>query len=154
MRRLRLLFALAAIVAALPARADWEYTKWGMTPEQVVTASGGSAHLLPPDKRKSVPPLESSVEGTFQDGPLALRTVFSFDSKRGRLVCVFYGVDDAEQSSAFTDSLLKRYGKPASRSSLPAIGMETVSWRTGTDEIEVTATKGDRAFATHCTARG
>jgi hypothetical protein len=121
-----------------------------MTPQQVVAASRGSAHLLPPDKRQSVPPLVSSVEGTFQDGPLALRTVFSFDTERGGLACVFYGVRDADESGAFTDSLLKRYGTPTSRSSLPAIGMETVSWQTGTDEIEVTATKGDRAFATHC----
>ena len=26
-----------------PTRADWQYTKWGMTPEQVVAASGGKA---------------------------------------------------------------------------------------------------------------
>ncbi len=153
MRRLRLPFALATIVAALPARADWEYTKWGMTPEQVVAASGGSARLVAQDKQKSVPPWVSSVEGTFQEGPLALQTVFSFDTERGGLACVFYGVEEAEQSAAFMDSLLKRYGKPASRSSLPAIGMETVSWRAGTDEIVVTATKGDRSFATHCAKR-
>jgi hypothetical protein len=153
MRRLPLPFALAALFAAIPARADWQYTMWGMTPEQVVAASKGSAHLLAPDKQKTVPPLVSSVEGTFQEGPLALRTVFSFDIKRGGLACVFYGVEDAEQSIAFMDALLKRYGKPTSKTSLPAIGMETVSWQTGTDEIQVTATKGDQAFAIHCAKR-
>ncbi len=150
MRVLHVLFATSAVLAASPARADWQYTRWGMTPEQVVAASGGAAELLPPSERRTVSPLVSSVDGTFEDGPLALRTVFSFDIKGGGLACVFYGVTNSAQSAAFVDVMVKRYGKPTRESSLPGIEMETVGWVTGTDDIEVTSTKGDPAFATHC----
>ncbi len=38
------LFAMGALMlAALPARGDWQYTKWGMTFEEVKTAAGDKA---------------------------------------------------------------------------------------------------------------
>jgi hypothetical protein len=40
---LRYLAAALACVAASPAEADWQYTRWGMTPKQVVAASRGAA---------------------------------------------------------------------------------------------------------------
>jgi hypothetical protein len=39
-----ILFGLAMIASA-PAFADWQWTHWGMTPEEVVAASYGSAKL-------------------------------------------------------------------------------------------------------------
>jgi hypothetical protein len=38
---------LPLCLVAPTARAEWQYTRWGMTPEQVVAASGGKAELLP-----------------------------------------------------------------------------------------------------------
>jgi hypothetical protein len=46
---------MRSILAAMPiavmlapcARADWEYTQWGMTPEQVASASGGAVKTSP-----------------------------------------------------------------------------------------------------------
>ena len=44
------IFAAIAVVAGLvpaAARADWQYTKWGMEPEEAVTASNGTMKILP-----------------------------------------------------------------------------------------------------------
>jgi hypothetical protein len=38
---------LAALLAPLTARADWAYTKWGMTPQEVVAASDACNKKLP-----------------------------------------------------------------------------------------------------------
>lgn len=46
---LRLIIFTATLLAlASPARADWQFTKWGMTPEQVEKASAGRAPLISP----------------------------------------------------------------------------------------------------------
>ena len=77
MRSTPWLTAIAALLIGPAAHADWQYTKWGMTPEQVVAASGGKAALLPAARRPRIPPLETAASGEFQDGALELRTAFS-----------------------------------------------------------------------------
>jgi len=148
------LFLVVLAVAALSgtARADWQYTKWGMTPEQVVRASGGKVSMLPSGERRRVEEanLETSATGTFQDGSLPLRVVFSFDTKSGGLSCVFHGVTDPAQNDAFKALLLKRHGPPQNTSSLPVIGMESLNWKFPTDDIDLTITKDDRAFVMQC----
>ncbi len=50
-------FTIATFAAltwtSLPAYADWQYTRWGMTLEEVHAASGGAAH--PPEIRDEYP---------------------------------------------------------------------------------------------------
>ena len=37
------IIAVLLIAQAPEAHADWQYTRWGMTPQQVIDASGGRA---------------------------------------------------------------------------------------------------------------
>ncbi|MBI5940147.1 MAG: hypothetical protein HY859_06950, partial [Caulobacterales bacterium] len=39
---------VASLLAATPAAADWQWTKWGMTPSEVVSASDGKAKQTSP----------------------------------------------------------------------------------------------------------
>lgn len=41
MRALAVLTAMVVLATAAPAHADWQWTKWGMTPDEVTAASGG-----------------------------------------------------------------------------------------------------------------
>jgi hypothetical protein len=116
------LAGLAALLIAPAARADRQYTKWGMTPEQVVAASGGKAELLPPKRRPRIPPLETAASGEFQDGAMQLRTAFSFNTDGGGLACVSYGLMSHDGDEAFKTSLISRYGQPQRVSGLPVIG--------------------------------
>jgi hypothetical protein len=133
--------------------ADWEYTRWGMTPEQVVTASGGKATLLPEQKRPRIPPLVTAATGEFKDGPMELRTVFSFNIERGGLVCVSYGVASPDYNEAFKTALVGHYGPPQSTSTIAFLGQENLGWKTATDEINASFSKNESAYAMHCSKK-
>ncbi len=141
---------LAALLAlAGPALAHWEYTRWGMTPEQVVQASRGAVRLIPPAERPRLPDADLLVaaEGSFAEGPLRLSVRFGFDAREG-LALVVYGVAEPGQNAALRAWLIRRHGEPQRRGGLPAIGMESLAWD-GEDEIELTITQGERAFVLH-----
>ena len=145
--------SLAILICAVPVkglRADWEYAKWGMTPEQVAAGSRGAVTVIPIAKRKRLDEikLENAAEGTYTDGPLNLRVSFSFSTERGGLAMVGYGVLDQAQNGLLKDWLIRKYGQPQSSGGLPIIGLETFHWGSP-DEIDLSISKGDSAFVMH-----
>src|ERR1700733_8935913 len=68
-----------ACCGASTAKADWEYTKWGMTPQQVVSASknltreGSDLH---PDSDGNV----SKLIAPYQSGKFHFEAQFGFDA--------------------------------------------------------------------------
>jgi hypothetical protein len=141
---------LGMLLFAPAARADWQYTHWGMTPEQVVAASKGAAQLVPEKDRPRLPPMVTSATGAYQDGPLQLRVTFSFNIATNGLVCVNYGLNSHDSDEAFKAVLVKRYGPPQKTSGMGFLGMTTLAWKTPTDQIEATFAKDDPAYARQC----
>lgn len=141
---------LITLLAAPPARAEWAYTRWGMTPQEVVAASGGKAELLPANSRRDSMPLEPGATGTFNEGPLEIRTTFVFATKPGGLQCVAYGVGDHADDEAFKAALIKRYGPPKTKTAVAMLGQDQLGWQTATDEINATFSKSDPAFVMQC----
>jgi hypothetical protein len=142
---------LGAIVAGSPsiAVADWAYTHWGMTPEQVVSATGGTVTLLSPSERtrNEADHWELAAEGTYAEGLLKLHVGFTFDTKKGGLECVMYNVM-GEEVAPLQKSMVSRYGKPLHESSFAS--STSMDWRTP-DEIElVIGQKPLAAVVTHC----
>jgi len=144
------LWCLAVLMIAPAARADWQYTRWGMTPEQVVAASGGTAELLPVAKRPRVPPLVTAATGETTDGRMQLRTVFSFGIDGAGLRCVTYGVRSHADDDVFRAALIQRHGQPQATGGIAFLGLTTLDWKTATDEITATFSKEDPAFAMQC----
>jgi len=126
------IIALAAgllIAAIAPAKADWAYTKWGMSLDQVVAASKGAVKILP--KRQQGMPLPDTkayvaAEGGYTDGTTPLEVKFMVDPS-GRLTCVFYAPADAKDNSALTALMVKRYGPSQERSGLAWSSPDTIS---------------------------
>src|SRR5580692_3071357 len=78
MKFLGIVLALACCGASA-AKADWEYTKWGMTPQQVVSASKNLAKAgsdLHPDSDGNV----SKLVAPFQSGKFSFEAQFGFDA--------------------------------------------------------------------------
>jgi hypothetical protein len=78
MKLLGIVLALACC-AASAAKADWEYTKWGMTPQQVVSASKNLAKEgsdLHPDSDGNV----TKLVAPFQSGKFSFEAQFGFDT--------------------------------------------------------------------------
>jgi hypothetical protein len=68
-----------ACCAASAAKADWEYTKWGMTPQQVVSASKNLAKEgsdLHPDSDGNV----TKLVAPYQSGKFSFEAQFGFDA--------------------------------------------------------------------------
>ncbi|MCU1383194.1 MAG: hypothetical protein JWL71_1891 [Acidobacteria bacterium] len=143
----------AMLLIAPAARADWQYTHWGMTPEQVVAASKGTAKLLPEKDRPRLPPFVTAAKGDYQDGPLQLRATFLFNIATNGLTCVYYGVSNHVYDDAFKAALTKQYGPPKTTSGPAFLGMTTLAWKTPTDQIEATFSKDDPAHAEQCSLK-
>lgn len=143
--------AAALAFSATVAHADWAYTRWGMTPEQVAKASGGAVRALPAAERKTFAQAEmqTGAEGTHTEGGVKLRVAFGFDAKTGGLECAIYTVMDAAQSGDLKAAMIKAYGPPEHTSELPAIGLTELSW-TKPDDISFNLSTGEPAFVLHC----
>ncbi len=146
-RRRSSLAAAFVCVALVPrAEANWEYTKWGMTPAQVVAASHGAVHLIPPERRLGLtgPDIETRAEGLFVDGKLRLNVSFGFAGHGGGLVLVSYLVQDAAQNTLLRDRLVHAYGPPAPSGDAD---MGSGVWRhPGQDVIDLSISDESPAF--------
>jgi hypothetical protein len=68
-----------ACCGASAAKADWEYTKWGMTPQQVVSAANNLTKAgsdLRPDSDGNV----SELVASYQSGKYRFEAQFGFDA--------------------------------------------------------------------------
>src|ERR1700727_4050323 len=78
MRLFEIVIAFACCGAST-AKADWEYTKWGMTPQQVVSASKNLTREgsdLRPDSDGNV----SKLIAPYQSGKFPFEAQFGFDA--------------------------------------------------------------------------
>ena len=132
-------------LTTIPAHADWAYTHWGMTPEQVVAASHGTAKLLPAANRTrdDSDHWEMSVEGAYTDGRIPLSTGFTFDTRSGGLTCVFYNAVGAD-ARAVIPMLVERYGRPVEESDFGT--SHSANWSTP-DKIEAVINEPPLAIA-------
>ena len=143
-------FLVIDLGASGHARADWAYTHWGMTPDQVVAASNGAVKLLPATQRtrNDDDHWEIAAQGSYVDASLRLAVGFMFDTRTGGLTCALYNVTGDKDVDALASRLQQRYGNPAEDSSFGPV--RTLQWSTP-DEIEYAANRSPPAAAvTHC----
>jgi hypothetical protein len=110
-----LLFAMTALIA-IPAHADWQFTRWGMTPDQVVAASKGAARLATEEEAARFDGPRQKQRRTLAVGShtaagIALSVRFVFENNR--LVLVSTGVTRPEDAEPLRQAMLMRYGQPA-----------------------------------------
>lgn len=108
----RIAGGLACVGLALggsAARADWQYTRWGMTPGQVVAASHGAVSTSSGDPGDHVEGEEVGASGTYASGDFKFRAVFYFiNDKLADIRLKLLGSDPY----ALKNSLDGVYGKP------------------------------------------
>lgn len=148
---MRLLLAAIVFVSVLVphARADWGYTKWGMTPEQVAGASKGAVKVVPVAGRyrNEEDHWEIAAQGTFRAATLTLDVGFTFDLKTGGLKCVLYNAT-GQDVEALKDMMIKDHGPPAKESNYGSA--RSLSWTTPDQIGLVIAQKAGTAVVTHC----
>jgi hypothetical protein len=134
--RVSLASGLMLIGAIDPALSDWEYTKWGMTPEQVTAASNA---ILKPCvaaacQGQSTDSAQARLYGPYRSGDFAF-TAFALFDRMNRLTQIELLLNDGSKGSELIGALRARYGEPVSEhnSSFMAFWV----WRPGADEVTV-----------------
>lgn len=104
------------LASTAPVRADWQFTQWGMTSEQVVKASKGVARATSPDEMESKAPINSSERvlltiPVYQAGDLPLAVDFYFDTS-GKLSRVALTLKSPDKIYEMENALINKYGQP------------------------------------------
>lgn len=101
-------FALAAAWAS-PAAANWQYTTWEMSPEQVIAASGGQARAASAGGDLTVGSTKGA-EGTFTAADRIFNVRFYFAEQKLRKVTLsLHGVGTCNQTNQDMQAI---YGAP------------------------------------------
>ncbi|MGK2908640.1 MAG: hypothetical protein ACSLE1_02365 [Sphingobium sp.] len=106
--------ALASSAVASPASAHWQYTRWEMTPNQVVVASKGSVQRFDPALDVTAPYGVKEAAGTYTSGGRTMKASFWFAG--GKLSRVNLSNDDTDACFALERDMASVYGQPTTRS--------------------------------------
>lgn len=110
---------IVLLLTFLPAlaHADWQYTKWGMTPQEVIDASGGIAVPDPQSQGHSIKDDISLLTGPYQidsvnAGRFEFSAYFLFDKQTRTLSRVSLRLKNPEQCNSLARELNDKYGTP------------------------------------------
>lgn len=107
MKRL-LLAGLCALACSTPALADWRYTRWGMSPEEVIAASAGAASAVKDEKGKRVRDYRRLAVGEVAEGDTKFMVEFYFDQKKLKLIR--YVPTGGMNCTSVEEFLLRQFG--------------------------------------------
>lgn len=114
-----LLIALACLTP-LPAHADWQSTKWGMSPEEVILATGNEYEIDSAPKKKN----ELLKKGNYAAGQYEFDISFSFDGSR-KLESVGLIIKESHQKlcSSLEQEVDKKYKRGLFRKDVTPVAM-------------------------------
>ena len=98
-------------IASAPALANWQFTKWGMSPAEVFEASNGAA---PIGDIEEITEDRSQIKnsGVYMVGSIPLRSRYHYIDNRLTMVELF--VESSATCYVFRQNLGSQYGKPFS----------------------------------------
>ena len=133
------IIASGLMFGATTASADWEYTNWGMTPEQVITASHGQAKKIVPLNREYR--LRGKwVRSVHKSGDLAYDVVFRFELNSKGVNRVQLKLNDMGRCDSLAPMLKTRYGE--SKAKVMAPGWRRFTWNDKKSNAQIRFTEG------------
>jgi hypothetical protein len=123
------IIAVLLIAQAPEAHADWQYTRWGMTPQQVIDASGGQAVKNDNVSGDSTDDAQGLLRAYYIMGTYKFVAVFLFDRSSGVLTMVQLKLKNLETEAGYDlhAFLWGKYGAPLDQLDLSDIAATT--WR-------------------------
>ena len=106
------------------AGSGWRYARWGMSPEQVVAASGGQAVLAEQDSKTNTVFGSTGAAASYSQPPFTFRVFFNF--RYGKLTQVTLHPDPKADCTPLINDMTRRFGPPEIRSLYT--GITTFSW--------------------------
>lgn len=141
-RTISIALVVAMNVAPLEAHADWQYTRWGMTPEQVMAASTGQLKACD----KTCKGRDTSIQiarflGPYQPGPFKFTAHMIFDTRNNALAQVLLDLNRPNDTDALIDALMLKYGTPIAADLSEPI--QIMTWHNSTDVIDLVVMRHD-----------
>ena len=117
-------------VSQLPCSADWQFTRWGMSPQDFVDAA-------PPDlvlngSHENCSGLYSS---DWKAGDLNFDVCYSFSENGLNRVSLYLKEPNLENAFNLKTLLERKYGDPTPNNSLKNLGISVLEWRTEAEVI-------------------
>ena len=133
------LAASAVACSALPAAADWQYTQWGMTPDQVKAASADAA-VPNPDRKLDAGGFAAILTAPYQGAAIPFTAAFLFDTF-GKLKVVSLKPVGGIACPVIVQALGTNHGVPEGKTDL--LEAKTLRWDdTDNDNLIVYADLG------------
>ncbi len=115
----------APVVAAPTiAGSGWRYARWGMSPDEVVAASGGQAVLAKQDSKTNTVFGSTGAAANYSQPPFTFRVFFNF--RYGKLTQVTLHPDPKADCTPLINDLTRRFGPPEIKSLYT--GITTFYW--------------------------
>ncbi len=123
------LIASSLLIVANPALADWQFTKWGMTPAEVQKAS--PVNLESGDQ---CPILRTKVmfSSEWKAGDMIFLACYVFKEDRLHQILLYSNKIDRD---AIIRGLSQRYGSPEINAQLRSLGLISYTWYMPDEEI-------------------
>jgi hypothetical protein len=132
--------ALVGLFAAFPAASDWQYTKWGMSIDQAIGASGNKLRPANPQEQRNatVNGVAPGLVGSHETGSFHFNAALYFAGSGNSLSMVKLKLQDYSQWPSLLATLRSLYGEPLEQQRA-ATGGGTMRWRDekGRNEIHV-----------------
>lgn len=103
---------LAISAVATPARADWQWTEWGMTPAEVIIASAGTANSHSASAMSNIT-ADHLVTAPYTAMGIGFQAHFLFDRSTGGLAYVYVYAEDDADCPRLRSWIGEIYGEPA-----------------------------------------
>jgi hypothetical protein len=106
---------ITAITWTTTAHADWQYTRWGMTPEQTLAASKGQLKRCEGGdcSGQTTDQDVAQLFGNYQSGELSFTAFMIFDKRTNTLSRVYLNLNAPEKGDSLIRALRLKYGEPS-----------------------------------------
>lgn len=125
-RRLGLALAMAWLAAPVSARADWDWTRWGMNADAVVAGSDGRVARVEGAANQRVNGWDLKATGPLERDGFRFRAEFFFDPGGEALHLVRLSLIDVADCGRLEAALRRRHGEPRDQSLTLALGSQAV----------------------------
>jgi len=143
-------FAVAAVALSAPASAHWQYTRWGMSPEEVQAANPALRPGI--DRQNSFGGSLIRLSGSHREGGRDFIVQFGFDSEN-RLNTVFVEPADPRDCRHMVAAVEARLGRDTRDSFLSELVDERTWQDVAAGNLLHLIAIGDMPVPDHCSLR-
>ena len=133
--KLKAVVFLGLVTASLSAYADWQYTKWGMTPDELVAAAKNAKQSISKSKHPDLISRGWLFEGEYRTNIYRFKAIFIFSKNPEKLKSVSLQPSDKSQCNVLMADLIATYGPQVKHNKLST--GDLLTWNDAVKKNEV-----------------